>query len=185
MRHPTHGVVEDARIDYWSVMTNDPLRENAIRRRDAALSEARRWDDFIRMLDELRGVCGPGISPHSVDLFVRGSDGAPPQTGGGSRITNTEQAVIKIIEREGRPVPTRELLPALAALGVDVGGKEPSSTLSARLSRSNLVENVRPYGWRLKEPRQTDGATDTSPDAAMSVTPTTDRHREGDAGGGT
>ena len=145
------------------VMELNALRQAAIARRDAALAEAKRWDDFLRMLDEAtRGLSVMGGGTISVKF---------PETAMGSaswqrseirdvgRMTETEMAARAIIqENGGNPVSTQAMLVELEKRGVGVGGKDPISTLSARLSRAPSLENVRPHGWRLREPSLTNEA---------------------------
>ncbi len=50
-------------------MEEDPVLREATSRRDSALSEARRLDDFIRLYNELRGSRG-------ASLTVVGGEGA-------------------------------------------------------------------------------------------------------------
>lgn len=122
---------------------SDAIIANAIARRDAALSEARRWTDFIRMYGELTGADNnmQGLT------LATGRQIAVTATGA---LSETEKATGVIIRELGRPVPTRELLELLTARGVEVGGKDPASTLSARLSRAPSLENIRQRGWWIK-----------------------------------
>lgn len=91
----------------------------------------------------------------------RASVGAP------GRISETEHVATEIIRERGRPVSTRELLVELEKRGIEVGGKDPFSTLSARLSRAPTLVGTRGIGWSLKsEARQKDEAAGTpNPDA--------------------
>jgi hypothetical protein len=125
-------------------MSNHDPRSNAISRRDQALAEANRWEKFLAMLDELEGAVAPS-QPQSPARPI--TPNPPAQTG---ILDATERAAIQIITKAGRPVPTRDLLVGLDELGIRIGGKEPLSTLSARLSRATGLENVRPYGWQLR-----------------------------------
>lgn len=138
----------------------DSVLANAIARRDAAQAEAQRWDDFIRMFSELQ------VGSHDT---LRPSPPSTPSAAGRSArdagaMSRTEEVASEIIAQLGRPVPTRELLNALLERGVDVGGKDPASTLSARLSRAPTLHNIRQRGWWIRE--RTDDAyphKDTSP----------------------
>jgi len=135
------------------------LRQNAIAKRDAALAEAKRWDEFLHMLDEAaRGLTAMGGGTVMVH-FPSSVERRNPTPRGAGRMTETESAASEIIRaNDGKPVQTADMLKELEKRGIVVGGKDPSSTLSARLSRAESLENVRPYGWRLKEPRQTNEA---------------------------
>lgn len=153
------------------------LRQHVIAKRDAARAEAQALDDFLRRLDEMTKnlVAVAGSITVSLPLDAPYGLGTPaPMKRGRGRLHETETAAVEVIHAAGRPVPTPEMLIELAKRGVEVGGKDPSSTLSARLSRAESIENVRPYGWRLREPRQDIGTEDPAlrgePSAADPVT---------------
>jgi hypothetical protein len=56
-------------------MEEDTVLREATSRRDAALAEARRLDDFIRLFNDLRGGRGPALS-------VVAEAGKPADVGG-------------------------------------------------------------------------------------------------------
>jgi hypothetical protein len=55
---------------------------------------------------------------------------------------DTLRAVTEILEERGQSMSTRDLLPLVRAKGVEVGGKDPVATLSARISQKGVVELV-------------------------------------------
>lgn len=59
----------------------------------------------------------------------------------------TRVAVAELLEEAGGPLETRDLLPKVRERGIDVGGKDPVATLSARLSNSDQFKNRRGVGW--------------------------------------
>lgn len=133
-------------------MSDDPIRQRALERRDTALREAEEWEAFIRRYDDLQDE-SPGAPPvvrvdqHGVPRAVVGMSG---------RVSETERVAAEIIRERGRPVGTRDLLAELERRGVEVGGKDPFSTLSARLTRAPTLVGTRGIGWSLKtEARQT------------------------------
>jgi len=129
-------------------METDPILSDALRRRDAAQAEMRRWDEFVRTYQELAGNVRrtPSSSAQSTASVAQEAS----SSGAKGALAETEAAAILAIEDAGHPLHTRELLFALADMGIEVGGKDPASTLSARLSRAERLENIRPHGWRLK-----------------------------------
>ncbi|WP_419825593.1 hypothetical protein [Sphingomonas sp.] len=152
-------------------MADDPIRVNAAAKLAAAEAEAARWKQFLGMYDEAATALAatPIIRPqrtpyryHEPAAHLREPRGA---------LAETQAAVVLAIEEAGRPLHTKELLHALDRLGVEVGGKAPASTLSARLSRAPALENVRPYGWRIKaSSKEGEAAGDSlSDDPAASV----------------
>lgn len=143
---------------------SDSVLQNAILRRDAALVEAKRWDEFARMYCELQGVpyqmqrrdpvlAGPlstPIEPKLAEPLDQSKPRASRATTSNS-LAATEEAAIVVLTQNGGPMPTNQLRPALEARGIAIGGKDPNSTLSARLSRSTRLYNNRADGWWLKE----------------------------------
>lgn len=129
---------------------------DASARRDAALAEAKRWSEFIAMTEELYGFVakgGPATKPQEK------SDLAVKRDFSGATLLMTQEAAVRLITEAGHPLSTRELLLSLEARDVPVGGKDPASTLSARLSRSPQLINVRPHGWTLKQSSKEDDAS--------------------------
>jgi hypothetical protein len=137
----------------------DPIAE-AIRRRDEHLAQAKRWDDFIAMYRELQGAspeAPSGAIPMPSGEIRRDAVGTPTFVIGLGRVSETERAAAEIIRESGRPVPTQQLLKMLPSRGVVIGGKDPASTLAARLSRAPSLVSERGIGWRIKdEPPQMD-----------------------------
>ena len=82
----------------------------------------------------------------------------------------TEQALAVVVgmldERGNANIPLQELLAAVEAQGIEVGGKKPASTLSAMLSNAGRYVSERGLGWRRKrenesaEARQQNSAVD-------------------------
>jgi len=142
-------------------MNDEQLIADAYARRDKALSEAQRWSSFIDMMCELR----PNL--RRLDTVTRSEarvePGRPKEGGspGPRTMAITETAAIEAIRRAGRYLHTRELLPLIEASGVEVGGKDPAATLSARLSRSERLANNRAHGWAVVE--------DQAPRSAMEA----------------
>lgn len=127
-------------------MQSDISRQIAVQKRDAARKEWQRWEDFIVMYDEI------GFTMSSTTDVVIGDDGnlRRRRSKTGKKVSNTESAVHEILMEHNGPMHTVELLDALRQRGIMVVGKVPTSTLSARLSRSSLIEHNRPYGWVIK-----------------------------------
>ena len=115
---------------------------------EEARAQAERWQVVLSGMDEIEGPSSsaphPTRTPFTVRLRV-------PTTENPGRLAETQTAAISILRAARRPMSTRELLSHLEQRGVSVGGSDPSSTLSARLSRAPLLDNVRGVGWRVKE----------------------------------
>ena len=53
---------------------------------------------------------------------------------------------VKYLREKGRRAPASELLGAMQEAGIEIGGSEPVKALSAYLSNSKALNNVREYG---------------------------------------
>ena len=62
-------------------------------------------------------------------------------------MTETSDAVRAILSEHRAPLKLSELLEKVLARGIEVGGKDPASTLSARLSNSDEFVSHRGIGW--------------------------------------
>ena len=131
----------------------DHILLDAIAKRDAAQSEAARWSNFIDMYCEIKGLSVPSQTKAAGTIKER------PQQSRGGALAETEKVAVEAIRKAGRPMHTQELLTALLDAGIEVGGKDPASTLSARLSRAPSLENARPHGWRIKSSPLPEAAT--------------------------
>lgn len=157
-------------------------RAKALADRDAASADFDRWDGFIRMYSEILGG--------GTQLAVAARSSGVGRSSTRGKLSVTEDAVISVLEEAGSPLHTRELLDKLLARGVEVGGKDPASTLSARLSRSSKLLNNRLKGWWIREL-----ADDVVPEAGESSANSWNPHlhegsssakgREAGPGGGT
>lgn len=148
-------------------MITQSVRDSAVRKRDAASAEVARWDDFIRMLDEIeRADNEDGVPAISKGLGLPKRQARVALQHGA--LVRTEEAAVAALRSLGRPIPTRELLGLVTAAGISVGGLDPVATLSARLSRSRLVQNVRPNGWKLREVHEEIESSDHNPHPEVS-----------------
>lgn len=120
--------------------------------------------------------------------------GPPVRTPTPNRL-QAESLSAQLLEGRDRPTPTREIYDYLLAHGVEIGGKQPTSNLSAILSKNDKFKSVGRSGWLLvysspqtqhssnepeqseahqSEPEQSDNVDvgsegDTSPTAAIDT----------------
>ena len=79
---------------------------------------------------------------------VRVESAKPPVRGPATTTKQTWDAARAILQERAKPgVRLRDLLDGVRERGVDVGGKEPASTLAARLSNSKEFKSHRGIGW--------------------------------------
>jgi hypothetical protein len=131
--------------------------EKARQKRQDLLAQLEKVDAFLALGEELGlgeaadSAAPPRPTPVLVPeaTFVRRSRPAPPS--GESVVATTVEAAKEALEAAKRPLPTSALLDAVLAKGVEVGGKIPSSTLSARLSNSGVLKNHKGFGWWLAD----------------------------------
>jgi hypothetical protein len=124
-------------------MNYDAARQMAVTKMETALAEARRWERFIAMYDELKPTSESpltGVLASKETRRKRGTSGA---------IRETEKRVVELLAETMRPLQTVEIYDALVAEGYAIDGKDPILVLSSRLSRSTLVVSSRPFGWTL------------------------------------
>lgn len=97
----------------------------------------------------------PAVSSSVADSFKQAADTAtrarrrPSVVVGRPSVVMTEtwDAVRAILLEHRAPLKLSELLEKVLARGVEVGGKDPASTLSARLSNSDEFVSHRGIGW--------------------------------------
>lgn len=137
-------------------MPDDPIRADAIARRDAARAEADKWDTFLKWYDELRGAV-----LHTPAHERASSAPNSPAVRQPVKVRQTEGLAALIIDERGGQMQTRAILEELARRDFPIPGKNPLATLTARLSRSTILEHKSPGGWR-RRAEQGDGADGTS-----------------------
>jgi hypothetical protein len=122
------------------------LISRARERRERLLTELSRIDAFLAMASQLEREFGP--QPRS----SRQAGDATRHSGRrGSLGAETVAAAIQILS-DRSSLSTRDLLPLITARGIEIGGKSPIATLSARLSaaKGSTLELVGGK-WRLIE----------------------------------
>jgi hypothetical protein len=174
-------------------MINDPKLSEAIARLNAAQAEVDKWSTFIRLYQELvpSSTGGASLVPPTNQLTLAPNAKQRRETETSLRLGQkglvTEQAAITVLREAGKPVPTEEMAERLREKGIDVGGRDPISTLYARLRRARALDYDRRLGWRLIEPRQelgTAGPPSAGEPAASEIAPVSSPV-EPAAGGGT
>ena len=121
----------------------EDLITKAKQRRERLVAELARLDDFLAMAAELMGE--PATMPTSKRaprqiVKVRSGVGA-----------ETVAAAVEVLRDGGVPLSSRDLLPKVEARGVEVGGKQPIATLSARLAGGKDVLQMIEGKWHLVE----------------------------------
>lgn len=156
-------------------MNYDRIVSDAEARRKGLLTELAALDKFIASARELARF----MRSHSPDESDETQ--SKPRSRGG--VTNpTKEAVSRILRDRGCPMKTSVLLPLVLKSGVDVGGKDPVATLSARLSNADEFVNDRSVGWWFSdEPLPSQATIFEEPEAeSLAGTPASgSNHNEG------
>lgn len=133
--------------------------QQAQAKREVLQRELARIEAFLATAYELQQELGgksavPVMSDAAkADAPVGRSRAAP--TGSG---TETLKAVVDILRERGRPMSTRDLLPLVQAKGIQVGGKSPLATLSARISQKGVVAVNGGVWWFIDDKPNSDGS---------------------------
>lgn len=150
------------------------ILKKARERRDAALHEARMWEEFIRRYEELREA-SPHIAPtlfamldaKSAPRSAAGENGSEPASGRvlppESEMAKTIALVDAVLDERGRPVQLNDLYAEITRRGLAISGKFPRANLGARLSSAGKYVSVnKKTGWWFKDRPCPDGALETA-----------------------
>jgi hypothetical protein len=111
-------------------------------RRKALLAELAELDAFLRQAESLAQRYGGGMAPTTHQESPSHQSRRP------SPITSaTYEVARRVLRDRGHPVRLGDLLGAMREAGVEVGGRDPGATLSARLSNSSEFKSHRGKGW--------------------------------------
>ena len=138
---------------------------------DAIVAAARaQLDDLDAKRDKLLKIIELAESMDTPTI-PQGREEAPkPPVRRPSTVTlATYEAVRSILLEHGKPMKTSDLLAGVIERGVEVGGKKPAYTLSARLSNSKEFKGHRGVGWWFAD-RPLPGAGAESDEAEGSTT---------------
>lgn len=121
--------------------------------RDPRYLKLRSLQDVLRLYEDGRPS---DVEPEKADSNSRGSQ-EPPQgirEGQGRQPSEARVKAVALsadfIRGRTSPTPTREIYGMLVAQGVEIGGKEPVSNLSAILSKSEGFKSTGRLGWLLE-----------------------------------
>lgn len=131
------------------------------RRRDAMekLKDNADFQDFLAidaMLYQYMHAPRTAAAPKTVlPIVAPASRAADAAKSAGSRKSKThelKEQVGEILRRAHKPMATREIVGELARRGVKIGGRNPVTNLSAKLSADARFKNERREGWRIDGP---------------------------------
>ena len=153
---------------------------HALAQIDFHRAQAAKWAQYVALHNELYGE--PAKSSQI-------QEATEPQRISGSKtgtILETRELARLILDDAHGYVQGNDLIAKLAEMGVEVGGANPASTLSARLSGDPEIESRRGHGYRLKRHTESEEAAGSSsgdePAASLLIPDSAD---EGGPGGGT
>jgi hypothetical protein len=114
----------------------DDLIGRAQAKREWHLEQARKLEAFLATYYDLEQELKSDApkddqtDAEKADAPKRQRSATRPQAGVGLDTINAAEAIV----REHGPMSTRDMLPLVLARGIDVGGRDPVATLSARIS---------------------------------------------------
>ena len=117
-------------MDYLKILADAESRHRVV------VSELAQLEKLIASAKELSKMAHPAQTA---------ADTRRPKRATTSNLTRI--ITREILTKRGTPMKTVELLPLLRDRGVEVGGKDPIATLSARLSNTDEFESNRKEGW--------------------------------------
>lgn len=145
---------------------------HAMAKREKLRSELEKIDSFLATAFELEQEAG-GVDATTEKKTLPAPEAAAPaprkfivRLPGTGLVSATANAAGAILRERGVAMSTRELLPLIRAKGIEVGGKDPLATLSARLSNSNKVKLTSGKWWLV----DVDGQSVESQEAADAPT---------------
>lgn len=94
-----------------------------------------------------QGLICPACGEHAAN-FGRPKPNNTPITvsGADTKTRRIELAGVQYLREKGKRAPASELLGAMQQAGIEIGGTDPVKALSAYLSNSKALNNVREFG---------------------------------------
>lgn len=133
------------------------ILEKARAKRDRLVTEVTRLDAFIAMATELAGEDAAQDRPAAPNRTENTTQRKPSDT-----VVRTYSVARQALQDRGAPIGLGELLRIVIDEGVEVGGRKPAATLSARLSNCNEFKSYRGLGWWLSDRPLPDGGRQVS-----------------------
>lgn len=120
----------------------DPKAAYARERRDWHLAQAAKYDTYLQISQDLEAELSGKAPAEERPALER--EAAPPRKRQATRPREGIGAdtinAAELIVRDKGPMSTRDLLPLVRDMGIEVGGNDPVATLSARISnKGDLV----------------------------------------------
>lgn len=128
-------------------------------KRERLRAELARIEAFLGTAFELEqefGVADPAMRP-ATDASKADAPARVRTPGKAGSGAETLQRVAAILRERGLPMSTKELLPLVRATGIEVGGKDPLATLSARLSQKGVVAVNSGKWWFIEDQQASSG----------------------------
>lgn len=137
----------------------DTAFSRAIARREALAREIDRLDAFIAMYKEL--------SEAAPVVRVGEPERRSPEGKVAAGVMRIADAAMSALEKADHPLSRAELLQAMEAAGVTVGGKDPAATLGTAMWRDRRFENIKGRGYWIAG-RPLTAADEAAPNAEAS-----------------
>jgi hypothetical protein len=123
--------------------------DRAKAKRDSLRRELEKIESFLATAYELEHELGQSATKSHSTTATAVKEGSVrrARTRGEGTGSATLQVVADALRERGSPMTSKELLPIVLAKGIEVGGKSPLGTLSARISQKGIVESKDNKWW--------------------------------------
>jgi len=162
----------------------DDLISRAQAKREWHLAQAAKLETFLATYYDLeqelksRSATETQTDAEKADAPKRQRQATRPVAGIGADTINAAEAIVL----EHGPISTRDMLPLILARGIEVGGKDPVATLSARLSgRGDLVVHGGKWHFKNDLPWKKEEADNPAKDTSASSLFSSQGGRDGPA----
>lgn len=158
-------------------MEDDPILTAALVDRDRVLARLRKNPDYQRLsqIEEIIRLLKNNDSAPEYRTYDAPQVVMQPVPAPANKTTRIADAVEAYLRKNPGWQTAAEIYNALVAQGVEIGGQNPRSNLTAHMSSAGRFVSDRTRGWRLKGERgETGGATieerSDAPDALVGTT---------------
>lgn len=91
------------------------------------------------------------LSVQKNEQFRSPESSVKPRFGYGEKTKAVESAAVSFLTQRGFRATSSDFLPYMSEVGIELGGKNPNSTLASFLSTSKRFNNLKGYGYGLVE----------------------------------
>ena len=130
---------------------SDAILKRALNRKAKLLQELKEVEDFIRVYHQFANL--PMVQDRAPDVVVSDGDTTMiAEVKQRVRLSDTiPGAAERVLRDHGEPMKLTDLIQAMSARGVQIGGKDPKVNASSIFSRARNLKNIRGRGWWISD----------------------------------